>query len=314
VVVRRPPLDGVLATAHDMRREWRFISALRPTPVPVPEPIAFDAGELLGVPCYAMAHVEGVVLHDAASAAALDTAARRAVSLALVDTMAALHAVDIDAVGLGDIAKRGDYLGRQLRRWRRQWEASVCTDVTAVAEAHRLLEAAAPQQRRTSTVHGDLRLGNVICGSGGDVRAVLDWELATLGDPLADLGWLLSYWTEPGGPEAPPPGPGAQPSVLPGFPRRAELAARYAERSGADLDDLEVYLAFASWRSACISAGVLTRYQSGAMGDDGFDHRSLRDAVVERAETALAHLGARPRTARSGHAATATAPRPSEAP
>ena len=292
VVLRRPPYDQVLATAHDMNREWRFLTALRGTDVPTAEPLACDAdGDLLGAPFYVMSFVDGLVAHDAGSAAPLSAPARRSLAEGLIDVMAALHRVDVEEVGLSDIARHDAYIERQLRRWKRQWDHSVCTDVAAVEQAYDLLAAQVPPQVRTGIVHGDLRLGNVICDPGGSILAVLDWELATLGDPLADLGWLLSSWAEPAEADAFPVATQAPPSVLEGFPSRQWLAERYGERSGADLSHLPFYLAFANWRSACISAGVLTRYQTGAMGDDGFDFTPLRAAVEARAGAALSLLG-----------------------
>lgn len=291
VVLRRPPYDQVLATAHDMNREWRFLTALRDTDVPVAEPLACDAeGDLLGVPFYVMSFVDGIVAHDAGCAAALSREARRSLAEALIDVMAALHRVDVEQVGLSDIARHDAYIERQLRRWKRQWDQSVCTDVKEVEQAYELLASGVPPQVRTGVVHGDLRLGNVICDPAGTILAVLDWELATLGDPLADLGWLLSSWMEPDEAPASLDPSQAPPSVLEGFPTRRWLAQRYGERSGADLSRLPFYLAFANWRSACISAGVLTRYQTGAMGDDGFDFRPLRAAVEARAAAAVALL------------------------
>lgn len=292
VVLRHPPQDGILETAHDMSREWRFLTALVDSAVPVARPLAFaEAGEVLDVPCYAMSHVEGLVLHNAATAEALSERARHDVASSLVDTMAVLHSVDVGAVGLGDIAKRGDYIGRQLRRWKRQWEQSCCSDLAIVGEAHDRLESFIPAQESPTVVHGDFRLGNMICDLTGTIRAVLDWELATLGDPLADLGWLLSSWLQPeeastlSAPDAPP-------SALPGFPTREWMARRYAERSGADVSSINFYIAFAHWRGACISSGVLTRYEAGVMGDDGFDSSSLRAVITSRAEAALLLLDA----------------------
>jgi aminoglycoside phosphotransferase (APT) family kinase protein len=287
VVLRRPPAGGILATAHDMTREWRFISALRGTGVPVAEPLALGDIQLLGVPFYVMSYVDGLVLHDAGDALGLSPAARQCGAASLIDTMVALHQLDIDAVGLGDIGRREDYVGRQLRRWKRQWDQSSCTDITAVEAAHKRLVAVAPTQQRTGIVHGDFRLGNMICGADGQIRAVLDWELATLGDPLADFGWTLSWWAEPGEPGTTVVTPTAPPSVLPGFPPRQWLMARYADGTGADLSGIDFYVAFACWRGACISAGVLTRYESGVMGDDGFDHSALRARIASQAEAAM---------------------------
>ena len=291
VVLRRPPGGGILATAHDMTREWRFISALRGTSVPVAEPLALADGEVLGVPFYVMSYVDGWVLHDAVDARVLSSDARSGAAASLIDTMVLLHQLDIDAVGLGDIGRREDYIGRQLRRWKRQWDQSCCTDITAVDAAYERLAAAVPPQHHTGIVHGDFRLGNMICGKDGRIRAVLDWELATLGDPLADLGWLLSWWVEPAEAGTAAVGrPAAQPSVLPGFPPRQWLISRYQEGSGADLSRIDFYVAFANWRGACISAGVLTRYESGVMGDDGFDPGALRAKIASQAETALEQL------------------------
>lgn len=288
VILRRPPFDLVLATAHDMNREWRFISALRDTAVPVPRALARDeAGELFGVPFYVMSYVEGLVPHDAGRAATLEIPARAALAADLIDVMVALHAVDIDSVGLADIARREGYIDRQLRRWKRQWDQSACTDITAVGQGYDRLAALVPDQVRTGIVHGDLRLGNVICDPAGHIRAVLDWELATLGDPMADLSWLLSSWTEPGDPAARDAGTSASPSVLEGFPSREWLINRYAEGSGADVSKLPFYLAFSIWRGVCISAGVYTRYFSGAMADDGFDFAPMRKSIDVRAGEVL---------------------------
>lgn len=287
VVLRRPPAGGILATAHDMTREWRFISALRGTSVPVAEPLALAGSEVLGVPFYVMSYVDGRVLHDAVDAQILSGGARLCAAASLIDTMVLLHQLDIDAVGLGDIGRREDYIGRQLRRWKRQWDQSCCTDIAAVDAAYERLAAAIPPQQHAGIVHGDFRLGNMICGSDGRIRAVLDWELATLGDPLADLGWLLTWWVEPGEPGATVVSPAAQPSVLPGFPPRQWLLSRYEQGSGADLSRIGFYVAFANWRGACISAGVLTRYASGVMGDDGFDPGALRAKITSQAHTAL---------------------------
>jgi aminoglycoside phosphotransferase (APT) family kinase protein len=156
-----------------------------------------------------------------------------------------------------------------------------------VNAAYERLAAGVPPQQHAGIVHGDFRLGNMICGGDGGIRAVLDWELATLGDPLADLGWLLTWWVEPGEPRATVTGPAAQPSVLAGFPPRQWLISRYEAGCGADLSRIGFYVAFANWRGACISAGVLTRYESGVMGDDGFDHGALRAKIASQAETAL---------------------------
>jgi aminoglycoside phosphotransferase (APT) family kinase protein len=290
VVLRRPPHGGVLESAHDMSREWRFIDALRDTGVPVAEALAIEESpDLIGAPFYVMSYVDGLVPHHASTAMALSPEGRLGAAESLVDTMVTLHEVDVDAVGLGDIARREGYVERQLRRWHRQWEQSSSTGVTAIRAAHDRLRESVPEQLRTGIVHGDFRLGNMMCAPDGQIRAVLDWELATLGDPLADLGWLLCSWAEPG--EWPADAlEVAPPSVLQGFPSRAWLVERYQTRSGTDVSYISYYEAFALWRSACISAGMLTRYEAGVMGDDGFDSSNLRGQMTGRAEAALALL------------------------
>lgn len=295
--LRRPPTGMVLATAHDMGREWRFITALAPTPVPVPPPVAFCADPgVIGAEFYLMEFVDGDVLNDEAAGHRLPPGpARRTAGLDAVDVLAALHAVDPDAVGLADLRRPGDYLERQLRRWHRQVHESAVPDLSTVDAAHaRLVERAADLAPAESRIaHGDYRLGNLAVGPDGRVRAVFDWELAAIGDPLADLGWLIASWGRPGDPVPPTV---AGPSLVEGYAERAELVARYAERSGRDLDrlqsDLDVYVAFARWRMACIGAGVYTRYAAGVMGGRTEGDGAARLASVYRqAEAALAALG-----------------------
>jgi aminoglycoside phosphotransferase (APT) family kinase protein len=294
--LRRPPTGMVLATAHDMGREWRFISALAPTAVPVPPPVAFCADpDVIGAPCYLTEFVDGDVLGDEASGHRLAPAVRRAAGLDVVDVLADLHAVDPDAVGLADLRRPGRYLERQLRRWHRQVHESAVPDLSAVDAAHaRLVErAAALSPSEPCIAHGDFRPGNLAVGPDGKVRAVFDWELAAIGDPLADLGWLLASWGRPGD-EVPATIPG--PSLVEGYPERADLVARYAERSGRDLaalqDELDVYVAFARWRAACIGAGVHSRYVGGVMGGQAeADGGAARLASLQaQAEAALAAL------------------------
>lgn len=289
--LRRPPMGMVLATAHDMGREWRFISALAPTPVPVAPPVAFCAdASVLGAQFYLMGFVDGEVLGDATSGHLVAPQARAAVGHSLVDVLADLHAVDPDAVGLGDLRRGGGYLDRQLRRWDRQVHESSVPDLATVEAAHaKLVERAAtlaPSDVRIA--HGDYRAGNVAVGPDGLVRAVFDWELATLGDPLADLGWLIASWGRARDTVAPSlPGP----NQAGGYPSGDELVARYAERSGRDVDDLDFYVAFARWRSACIMAGVHSRYVGGAMGEQEADGGAARLLSIQtQAEGALAAL------------------------
>jgi aminoglycoside phosphotransferase (APT) family kinase protein len=291
--LRRPPTGMVLATAHDMSREWRFISALAPTPVPVAPPVAYCADDaVIGAEFYLMGFVEGDVLGDEASGHRLPAGApRRTAGLDAVDVLADLHAVDPDAAGLGDLHRSGRYLDRQLRRWHRQVHESAVPDLSTVDAVHeRLVERAAtlpPSDVRIA--HGDFRLGNLAVGPDGRVRAVFDWELASLGDPLADLGWLIASWGRPG--DAVPPTI-LGPSLVDGFAERDELVARYAERSGRDVSQLDFYVAFARWRGACIGAGVYSRYAAGVMGAGEADGGAARlESLHRQAQAALVALG-----------------------
>ncbi len=305
VVLRRPPVSHVLSTAHDMAREYRVISALRDTDVPVAPALAFCADEDVNErPFYVMGFVDGHVLRDVAGTrAVLDEPHRTVAGNQLVDVLAAIHRVDVDAVGLGDFARRDGYIERQLRRWHGQFgksqeqakEVGVYRPVPLVDEVHDLLTERLPAQQGTSIVHGDYRLDNTIMSAGGEIMAVLDWELCTLGDPLADVGTLLAYWAEE-------PGRAAEPSPavvtmaqsaatgLPGFPSRAEVAARYAAASGRDLSHIGYYVAFAYWKLACILEGVFVRYAANAMGADAHDADALAPGVQDRARRALEAL------------------------
>ncbi len=268
--LRRPPTGGVLSTAHDVSREWRFISAMAPTAVPVPAPVAYCAdAAVTGAAFYVMGFVDGLVLADDEAGLALAPRARPAAAENLVDVLVALHALDPAAVGLGDMVRKTGYVERQLRRWHAQVHATEPPETPLLDEVHDLLARRIPAQA-SGIVHGDYRAGNISFGPDGAVLAVFDWELATSGDPLADLGWLAATWQDPEEP-LPPATPG--PSAVPGFPARAELVERYARLSGRDTADLPYWVAFARWRSACINVGVRARYLAGHMGDDGFAAR-----------------------------------------
>lgn len=276
--LRRPPTGGVLSTAHDMSREWLFISALAPTEVPVAPPLAYCADEsVTGAQFYVMGFVDGLVLADREAGLRLSPAARARAGLDLVDVLVRLHELDPARVGLADIVRSTGYVERQLRRWHRQVQHSSVSYLDLLGEVHDLLAAKVPPQS-SGIVHGDYRPGNMAFDPDGRVVAIFDWELATSGDPLADLGWLVSTWQEPG---EPTPGTTDGPSTAPGFPDRAALVARYAERSGRDVSNLPYFVAFNRWRAACIVAGVSARYDAGVMADDGY-----REAARERAEQA----------------------------
>jgi aminoglycoside phosphotransferase (APT) family kinase protein len=263
-VLRRPPLHSRLPSAHDMAREHRIQTALADTAVPVPRMIGYCADEAVtGAEFYVMEHVDGLVVRDRSAAEPLSAAARRAASDNLVDTLVALHAVEPDDVGLGDLARKDGYIARQLKRWQRQWEAQKTRDLMAMDEAHAALAAQIPEQGPARVVHGDYRLDNLLLAPDGEVRAVLDWELCTLGDPLADVGTVLVYWAEAGDRVVPL---GDAATLEPGFAGRAQLVERYRARAGTAVD-LDFYMAFAYWRLAAILEGVYARTLAGAYGD-----------------------------------------------
>ena len=291
MVLRRPPLGHVLATAHDMAREHRIISAVGQTNVPVPPTLGLCTNdEVNGAPFYVMGWVDGVVLDSPDKGAHLPEHLRTPASEHLVDVLADLHAVDIDAVGLGDLAKRDGYCERQVRRWSTQWENSKTRELPAVEEVSRLLASSIPVQQGTSIAHGDYRFGNCLTDvSRGRIAAVLDWELCTLGDPLADLGYIGIYWTDPGETIR----RGNDPSGLAGFPRFDDLVERYARRTGRDTSNIGWYKAFASFRLAVISEGVYARYLHGAMGDQQIDLEPMKIGTEVLAEAALAALKGR---------------------
>ncbi len=270
VVLRRPPAHHVLPTAHDMSREFRIVSALGPTAVPVPHALGFCSdASVTGAPFYVMSYVDGYVLRDAPTAErVLGVEARRRAGPALVDVLADLHALDVESVGLGELGRREGYVARQLQRWHGQFEHSQIEGVRridAVDEMFELLSSRIPEQGPAAIVHGDYRLDNTMLGADGSVMAVLDWEICTLGDPLADLGLLMVYWAEPGDPHT---ALGIAPTTVEGFASRAELCRRYAERSGRDVSALDYYVAFGYWKLACILQGVMARYAGGAAGGD----------------------------------------------
>jgi aminoglycoside phosphotransferase (APT) family kinase protein len=280
-ILRRPPLGHVLATAHDVGREHRIIAALAGTAVPVPGAIGYCAeDDVNGAPFYVMDFVEGTVIRDVnVGQSVLDRDEQARVADSLVDVLAALHHVDPDSVGLGDLGRKDGYLDRQLRRWYRQWTDSRSSDVPDIEEVHARLAAAIPRQGPAAIVHGDYRIDNCVTGADARIAAVLDWELCTLGDPLADVGMLLICWTRPGdGLVARPDSP----TVLPGFPPRDDVLARYARASGRDVSDVAYYQAFAFWKLACIGAGVFARYAAGAMGTQPGIDLSVMSAGVER--------------------------------
>jgi aminoglycoside phosphotransferase (APT) family kinase protein len=278
--LRRPPLGKRLGSAHDMAREHRVISALQETPVPVPAVVGLCEDESVnGAPFYVMGFVEGPVLRQAEDAEELDERQRRAIGERVVDTLVAIHDVDPDAVGLGELGRKEAYVERQLKRWHGQWEKSKTRELPVVDAVHARLAARIPEQGPATIVHGDYRLDNMILSPGGTkVAAVVDWELCTLGDPLADVGMLLVYWSEPGDDFMPLFAPA---TIAPGFPSRDEVRERYAEGSGRDLGEIDFFMALGFWKLAIILEGVYSRYASGQYGktDEGFEEFAR---IVER--------------------------------
>ncbi|MEY2710320.1 MAG: hypothetical protein RI939_1049 [Actinomycetota bacterium] len=289
-VLRRPPLGHRLASAHDMGREHRIIAALAASDVPVAPALGFcDDPAVNDLPFYVMRFVDGLVVRDKEFAEkSLSPAARRRASESLVDTMARIHAVDIDKVGLSDLGKHDGYIARQLKRWHQNIVDQRTRDLPLVESVYEELMRRIPAQDGVSIVHGDYRLDNCMVNPQGDVIAVLDWEICTLGDPMADVGLLMVYWN---GPHDEASAWSNTVCTADGFLDRADLAARYAERSGRDISKLDFYTAFAFWKLACIIEGVYARYLGGALGEkDPAELEPFRLQVDGAAQKAAAYL------------------------
>lgn len=284
-VLRRPPLGHVLATAHDMAREHRLITAVGKTSVPVPRTLGLCTDvDVNGAPFYVMAFVEGTVLDSVDKAREMAPEMRRAASLDLIDVLAQLHAVDVDEVGLGDLARRDSYIERQLKRWVTQWANSKTREIPEMDILVKKLQDHMPQQQGATIAHGDYRFGNCLTDTkNGKIVAVLDWELCTLGDPLADLGYIGIGWRDPGQTLL----GGNDPSGIEGFPFYAELVERYAQKTGRDVSQIDYYRAFSSYRLAVIAEGVYARYLNGAMADEMPDLDQMRDSVNLRVQYSL---------------------------
>ncbi len=286
--LRRPPLGKRLGSAHDMGREFKVVSALGKTEVPVAPVVGLCEDESVnGAPFYVMEFVEGPILRGLAEAEIFPGEGdRRAIGERVADTLVQIHAVDPDAAELGDLGRKEDYVARQLRRWQGQWEKSKTRELEPIDRVHEALSARIPEQGPATIVHGDYRLDNMILSPSGEVAAVVDWELCTLGDPLADVGLLMAYWPERGDDIV---ALGMPANLAPGFPAQAEIAARYAERSGRDLSDLGFYVALGYWKLAIILEGVYARYAAGGYGkvDEGIHaFAKLVERLAEEAERA----------------------------
>jgi aminoglycoside phosphotransferase (APT) family kinase protein len=260
-VLRRPPFGPLLPSAHDIAREHRILSSLGGTAVPAPAVYGFiDDARVSDVPLLLTEFVDGVVVAD------LDARARAGLGPALVRALARVHDVELAATGLEDLASHAPYAPRQVKRWRRQWEMSKTRELPALTELGERLAAAAPAQRELSLVHGDFHPQNVIVASrDGDVRAILDWELCTLGDPIADVGTLLAYWPEPD--------------------RVGVLVDAYAAQTGRDLASLPYWHALALWKVAIICEGVRRRAleHDGNAPRTGIPDAGAVDSLVARA-------------------------------
>ena len=284
LVLRRPPLGHVLPTAHDMSREFRVISALAGTDVPVAGAVAYCAdANVIGAPFYLMDYVRGRVLRTGADTAALTIKQNRDLSEGLADMLAAIHGVDVPAAGLGDLGKGAGYMRRQLDRWQRQWALSKTREVPGYDELVAKLTENIPDEGEVTLVHGDFRIDNVLVDVGtSTILAVVDWEMATLGDPLADLGLTLTYWTDPGDESYMPKGEGlnTDATTSPGFLTRAEFAARYASRTGRDISLIGYYMAFAYFKLAVVLEGINARYLQRQTVGEGFDREGMAVPVL----------------------------------
>lgn len=281
-VLRRPPLGALLASAHDVLREHRIMSALQDTPVPVPRMIATtDDPEITDAPLVLMGYIDGAVIDDRSVAEQLTEDHRRRIGLSLPKALGTIHAIDLDSVGLADLASHKPYAGRLLKRWTGQWEKSKTRDVEAVTRVATALAEHAPEQTEVALVHGDYHLSNVITSAtDGDVIGVVDWELCTLGEPLADLGNLLAFWPESTDPVA------ALSTVptLPGFPTRAEVVEAYAAATGRDVSSAGYWHTMGLWRLTIIAEGILRRLLNDPRNAsrDGGPTTALIDNLAER--------------------------------
>jgi aminoglycoside phosphotransferase (APT) family kinase protein len=285
-VLRRPPLGHVLPTAHDMVREHRVLEALSKAGFPAPHPIALCTDiSVIGAPFYLMEQVDGRIYRDETDLIALGAPAVHQLVFSLVDTLADLHALDPAAIGLADFGRPEGFNERQVRRWKKQLDASHSRDVPGIEELHARLAVDIPAGGPGSVVHGDYRLDNVLIGDELQINAVLDWEMSTLGDPLSDVALMLVY---AGLPLQVTAGRATVLLTVPGHPTLPEISGRYAERSGRDVSDLHWYVGFAAFKLAVILEGVHYRYVQGQTVGDGFDAiGNLVGPLVMRGHEAL---------------------------
>jgi aminoglycoside phosphotransferase (APT) family kinase protein len=289
-VIRRPPEGDLLPKAHDMLREFSIIDALHPVGVPVAEPIGYcDDADVCDRHFYVMGKVGGEALYTAAQTAPrLDLAARGRVGESFMAVLAHLHSLDPVEIGLGELGRHDGYVARQLKTWYGSWTSSADPagyDDDRLHALHATLTADLPEQGPARIVHGDYGVHNVMVDEVGVIAAVLDWEIGTLGDPLADVAYAVNAWIEPTD-----HGAGVSPTALPGFASRNDLVAYYADRTGADLSNLGYYRAFNSFKTACIIHGVYARYQLGMKSTDNVDMQALFDRIQLSIDAAEGHL------------------------
>ena len=290
LVLRRPPLGHVLPTAHDMSREYRVISALHGTGVPVARPVVYCSDlDVIGAPFYVMEYVDGVVLRTTAQAGLVTPEQAREVSERLAEMLAAIHAVDLAATGLADFGRPAGYMRRQFSRWQRQWDLSVTRDVPGYTDLVRRLADGLPAAGEGTLVHGDFRVDNVLISLPRPrITAVVDWEMATLGDPLADVGLTLVYWADPADTDWVAAEVGANITAAPGFMSREEFAARYAAHSGRDLSDVGYYMAFGCFKLAVVLEGINARFLQKKTVGEGFDREGRAvPLLIKRAHRLL---------------------------
>ena len=291
-VLRRPPRPPLPPTAHDVVRESRLQLALAPLGIRVPNIRAVcEDTSLLGVPFYVMDYIDGeVVTTELPPPLDVDPAARRRLAEDLVDTLVEIHEADVSTTGLAAFARPGNYNERQVRRFAQLWEINRTRELPVVAEVGEWLAANVPEQLPATVVHGDYRLGNIIVEHGRPDRiaAVLDWEMGTIGDPRADVGYLVATYSEPGGESNPL---GTSPvTATEGFPSRADLVARYADRSGREIEPLEWFEALALWKAAVFCEAIYGRYVRGELTEADERARRFETGVPLLAETAAAAI------------------------
>jgi aminoglycoside phosphotransferase (APT) family kinase protein len=304
-VLRRPPLGHVLPTAHDMAREFKVLSGVAKADFPAPRPIALCEDPAVNdYPFYVMDYREGVILDvGLPEGFATTSEERRRIGLGLIDTMVKLHAIDYEAVGLGDFGRPQGYLERQVRRWSEQWERSKTREMPEIDEVIRRLRAAIPASSESTIVHGDFRLGNIMLARDdpGRIVAVLDWEMATLGDPLSDLGYTLIYWGNATDSESRLSARDhARTTTMPGFLTREELVAEYHRRTGRNVDQIDYYQVFANYKLAVIVEGIHARYLAGETVGEGFEGYAESSRMLISLALEIADASADPRLRGAG--------------